>query len=847
MKRLLKVLLCVTMAVITISGQARAASTITPAQGELISLPNLDMKDGASSWFLRDSAKLNDVYQAETTPDGKAALSIHINENSPDRLKSSAYIARRDLPTAAGYYQLQFRAKSNIQNGSAGLHILAQKTDKSYLQILQVGQGGAPRISGKTDWTNYFVVYKIPEGITATVMQFETTSLLGSVSLADVSVEKLEEKTGSALMQQINPQAESAQDYGAKMVATPCRVVNVVGNKMIYQPPGLNHSVLVFNSCTPGEVGSAIFVDYIKNTSTVIPMPTGSGGWDIIETAPGKLLFESLSPLSLVTIDTTNGNYKVLSNVPVPESTYAWRFAKGPDGMIYFGSYPTCHAYSYDPKTLKVKDLGYIGPEGNLYVRQVAVDDRGFLLCAVSVSKPNVVAYNLKTGKQTIVAPGHSSTLTQLGGKVYLPMDGQLQEFDPGVMKFVPVTSPAPPAGLQWKVLLHTSTPQRMVILASDGKWYLCEPGKKPQAIWDLDLKGGSIIGIDAANKILGVRGQEYFVAAPLAKDVQFHSIAKEPVPVSIHFLEADPKGGVTGGPSFGQTLFRYDAARQLEQNTGQVADGGGEVYDGKWLDGKFYYVAYAGGYLGEWDPTQPWDQIHNVNPKILQQYNTDKWGSLIRPIGGIVIGSDKKLYTGWSAEYGKAGGGLTEYDPATGASRSWTNDIFADAMSIGKIAADGKYVYGVTSNGFSGITPPPKPLVFWAFDPAKQKVLFKQTLNVTSGAQVFEVPQTGHVWLANAAGLHLFDAAQLKFTETLVWPKEAGAPGGAADVDARGVSAWIFAGNNILRLEDGAEPQLKVLFQTEKTGHLAAGEDGYLYYTQGSQLWSAPLQKVRR
>lgn len=841
MQQLLKVLLCAGLCLL--SALCRAAD-VQPAKGAPVVLPNLDMNAGAASWILRDASQLDAVYQAEKTPDGKPALSIHLDTNSPDRLKSSAYIARRDLPTAAGYYQLQFQMRTDLQSGTAGLHILAQKTDKSYIQILTVGQGGAPAVNGKTPWTNYFVVYKIPENVTATVIQFETNSALGTVSLANVSLERLSDAEGSALMQQINPQAPGAQEYGAKMVATPCRVVNVVGNKMIYQPPGLDHSVLVFNSCTPGEVGSAIFVDYIKNTSTVIPMPSGSGGWDIIETAPGKLLFESLSPLSLVTIDTTNGDYKVLSNVSVAENTYAWRFAKGPDGTIYFGSYPTCHAYSYNPQTRKVTDLGYIGPEGNLYVRHVAVDDRGFLLCAVSVSKPNVIAYNLKTREQTNVAPGHSSTLTEVGGRVYMTLKGQLQEFDAASMKFAPVTSPAPPAGLQWKVLLHTSTPQRMVILASDGKWYLCEPNKKPQAIWDLDLKGGSIIGIDSDNKVLGVRGQEYFAAAPLANEVSFHAIAEKPVPVSIHFIEADPKGGVTGGPSFGQTLFRYDAARQLEQNTGQVADGGGEVYDGKWLDGKFYYVAYAGGYLGEWDPDQPWDQIHNTNPKILQQYNADKWGSLIRPIGGIVIGPNKKLYTGWSAEYGKAGGGLTEYDPAKGQSRSWTNEIFADAMSIGKIAADKKYVYGVTSNGFSGITPPPKPIVFWMFDPATQKVPFKQTLNVTSGAQVFEVPGTGHVWLADAEGLHRFDAAQLKFTQTLPWPKEAGAPGGAASVDVQGGNAWIFAGNHIVRLTDGAKPQVKVLFQTGKTGHLAAGEDGHLYYTQGSQLWSAPLQR---
>ena len=633
-------------------------------------------------------------------------------------------------------------------------------------------------------------------------------------------------------------------DRSPRSVATPCRAVNAIGNKLIYQPPGLDHPILVINSCTPGEVGSAIFVDYTNHTSTVIPMPTGSGGWDIIETSPGKLLFESLSPLSLVTIDTTDGDYKVLSNVPVTESTYAWQFAKADDGMIYFGSWPTCHAYRYNPQTHEVDDLGYIGPEGNLYVRHVAIDDRGFLLCAVNFSKPNVVACNLKTGEQTVVASGNSGILSQVNGRVYLSIMEQLHEFDSHTMQFVPAAFPAPSANSHWTSLLRTSTPDRAILCASNETIYLSTTGAKPQPIWDLDLKGGSVIGVDSNGKVLGMRGQEYFVAEPLVQELEFHPIANKPVPVSMHFITADPQGGVIGGPSFGQTLFRYDAARQLEQNTGQVADTGGEVYDGLWLNEKFYYVAYAGGYLGEWNPAQPWDQLHNINPKILQKYKAEEFGSLIRPIGEIVRGPKGKLYAGWSADYGMTSGGLTEYDIETAKSRIWHSDIFADAMSIGFITADEKYVYGITSNFFSGVKLPPKPLVFWVFDPATEKVLFNQTLNVTSGAQVFQVPKTGNVWLADPDALHLFDPAEMAFTRTLPLPQKAESPPLISSVDVRGNKAWIFAANAILRLDDSAEPQIKVLFPTEKIGHLAAGYDGQLYFTQGSQLWAVPLDE---
>ena len=841
---MIKVLLCLLILGCVTTGQADQAPSVDVGE---IPLPNLDFSQLNESWILYNSSHLDKTYQAGETPDGKPMLSMKIDENSPEKIKGVSYIGRNDFPVQAGYYQLQFRMSTDLKQGSAQVQIWSQQNHQSYKQILNLGQSGPNQIAGKTPWTSYTVIYQLPENTTSTMAQFEADIAHGIVSVADVSLTKLSDKEGKLMMEKLNVQAPSARAYGAKPVATPCRVVNTVGKKLIYQPPGMDHQVLVLNSSTPGVVGSAIFVDYKNNTSTVVPFPSGSGGWDIIETTPGNLLFESLSPLSLVTISTAEGHYKITDNVPLTKptgSTYAWSFAKGDDGTIYFGSYPTCHAYSYNPQTKAVADLGYIGPKGNLYLRNVAVDDRGFLLCTVHYGTIGEVAYNLKTGQQTIVTEGDSGDLVQVGGRVYVSLGGQLQQFDADAMKFIPVASPAPPAGTHWVSILHSSTPQRMIMRASDNKWYLCESGKEAQLIWDLDLNGGSIIGMDSDGNVLGQRGQSYFVAKPLAQEVQFKPIADHPIPVAMHFIEADPAGGVTGGPMFGQTLFRFDAARHLEQNTDQVANSAGEVYDGKWIDGKFYFVAYSGGDLGVWDPAQPWDQIHNVNPKILQNYSSPEYGSLMRPIGGMVVGPGEKLYAGWSAKKGLDTGALTEYDLKTGTARSWTNEVFAKSMSIGTVAADAKYVYGLTSNEHSGIMVPPRPIDFWVFDPATQKVLFQKQLNETGGAKVIVTPGTGHVWLADESGMHLFDPQQMAFTQSLAWPAEAGRPRGVDKIDARGNNVWLFAGNRIMRLDDGNQPAIKVLFQTDEPGELSAGFDGKLYFTQGTELWETPLAK---
>jgi len=633
----------------------------------------------------------------------------------------------------------------------------------------------------------------------------------------------------------------SMQEYGAVKIGEPCRVVNAIGNKLLFTPPGFDHQVLAINSDTPGAQGSAVFVDYQKSTSTVVPLPGSSGGWDIIEVSPGKLLFESISdPLTLTTIDTTNGNYKVESSVTVPGNQYAWQFAKGKDGKIYMGSYPTSHLYSYDPSSKKVEDLGKIGPDKNLYLRFLAFDSKsGLLLCVSGMSESQIVAYNVTTKKQTVVADQYPIEMHTIYGKVYAAIAKQIYVFDSDQMKMIPLTTPAPPNGAKWESMALASASDHLLVRDSNNQWFDISKQGKCTKVWDKDLRGGGIVAMDANGQIIGLRGQEYFVSKPLASKIAWRPIAENPLPVSIHFIEADPQGGVTGGPSFGQTLFRFDPARQLAQNTGQVADGGGEVYDGIWQNGKFYYVAYSGGYMGIWDPAQPWDQYDNKNPRVVDEYRQAKYGSLIRPIGGIVQGPNKKLYTGWSAQYGKIGGGLTEFDPVTEKSRSWTNERFAPEMSIGKIAADEHYIYGFTSNGFNGVHPPNKPVVFWVFDPATEKVLFKKQMN----GIVFSIPETGHIWATTTDGIHRFNPEKMEFDYTIPWPAGTAPKKGISNATVRENAAWIAVDNRVIKLTDGDQPKLSPLFEAKSRPLLAAGYDGKLYFTQEQELWAAPVK----
>lgn len=807
-------------------------------------LSNGGFEDGLKGWIL-SSAPDERVFRAVEGSEAFAGKKSGLLELTPDTAEKNrhyAYFGRNDLPTGPGLYRFHFAMRTDLTQGYVGAILVAQKPAGQNFMTVYPGQNNSPKVSGKTDWTEYEFTYELALPADVVIVQLQMNDALGKVWFDQVGVEKLESAAAGKIMS--NQISTPDGTHPASPLGEPARNVSPLQQRL-YLDPKTGRPALVINSCTSPGSGAALIVDYENNHTDVVRFPAGSGGWDFIELSPGKLLFESLEPLFLVPVDLKQR--KVILNQVVPQSdnTYAWQFTKGPDGSIYFGSYPTCHAYRYNPKNGTVEDLGRMGPEGNTYVRFVGATGDGWLLCSVMSEKSGIVAYNLKDKTQTFIdLSPDSPRLITIGGTVYATIHGRLQQFDSSTKNFKDADLPAP-AQAAWKGISDSSTADRMVLTASDGAVYILDPGTQPRKIWDLPLRGGRIVGMDAQNRVIGIRGQDYFVAEPLAQTIKPVQLTQDAPPVGIHFIRTDPSGGVTGGPSMGQTLFRYDPARKLHQNTPQVVDGNGEVYDGHWIDGKFYFVSYSGGELVVWDPQQPWDQWNNTNPRRLAQYNTPEFHSLIRPHGGLTIGPGQKLYSGWSAAYGQPSGGISEYDIATGTSRTWSSDLIAPEVSIGSVAGDDQYLYGVTSNSFNGLTRPAKPIRFFVFDPASQKIIHQQELTgVTGDPKVIRIPQTNTLWVGTNLGLYKFDREQMKLASLIPWPQPIQSASATVDSrDAHGWHAWFAVGNRIVQLDDGDAPSLKILLTTPQGIQSLAASDKELYFTQGTWLWSVPLK----
>jgi hypothetical protein len=814
------------------------ASLATAAQAN--TLPNGGFENGLQGWIL-SSAPDDKVFRAADGPDvfaGKRSGLLEISAAAADAGRHYAYFGRNDLPTGPGLYRFHFALRSDLTQGTVGAIIAAQKPAGENFMTITPGQNNAPRISGKTDWTEYDIYYRLPIPADVVIVQLQMNDAVGRVWFDKVSVEKMEDN--AATQEKIQNITSPDGKVHARPLGEPARNVSPLQQRLI-PDPNTGRPLLIINSCTSPGSGAALLVDYENAKTDVLRFPAGCGGWDFIELSPGKFLFESLEPLFLVPVDLRHR--KVLVNQIIPQSTnlYAWQFTKGPDGNVYFGSYPTCHAYRYNPKTNATEDLGRMGPEGNTYVRFIGATSDGWLLSSVMSEKSGIAAYNLKDKSQFFIdLHPDSPRLITLDGIVYATIKGRLQQFDSTAKAFKDADLPTP-AGNFWVKIHDASTSARKVLTAGDGAVYVLDAGKSPQKIWDLPLRGGRVVGMDQQDRVIGIRGQDYFVAAPMATTIQPIQLTQDAPPVGIHFIRLDPDGGVTGGPSMGQTLFRFDPARQLHQNTPQVADGNGEVYDGQWIGGKFYFVSYSGGELAVWDPNQPWDQWNNVNPKRLAQYNAPELHSLIRPQGGLTIGPDGRLYSGWSAAYGQPTGGISEYDIATNQARAWSSDLIAPEVSIGSVAGDDKLIYGVTSNSFNGLTRPAKPIQFFAFDPQSQKIIFKQELQgVVGEPKLIRVPDTGHIWIATNLGLLKFDRDQLNLSPAIPWPQPL--PPTPVDCrDARDSHAWFAVGNHIVQLDDGDTPRLKILLNTPQGIQSLAAGDKALYFTQDTWLWSMP------
>jgi outer membrane protein assembly factor BamB len=358
---------------------------------------------------------------------------------------------------------------------------------------------------------------------------------------------------------------------------------------------------------------------------------------------------------------------------------------------------------------------------------------------------------------------------------------------------------------------------------------------KKLTLVADVDLRGGRLMAVTRKGELLGIRGQDYFVIKPGDRTLRLRPIPAEGLGRPVLFLEADDKGRIWGGPHFGQTLFSFDPRTKKAVNTGVVSDAGGEVFDVAFLNGKVYAASYAGGDIICYDPGAKWDQYNHVNPRLLATVGPD----FIRPNGGIVVGPDQKLYSGWMARYGTYGGAVAVTDPKTGKTERILNPLGAQAIT--GLAVDARSAYIGTSLSANGL--PEKTGEsprFGVLDLASRKVVFSHAFDGTSTVRsvVFDA-QTRRVAMVVNGTLKLFDTVSSALVTDL--PADL-AKVTSDNIVTTGHGRVLFGNEKRVVAMDLANGHTETLAELPaRVKNMAVAKDGFLYLTSGADLYRIP------
>lgn len=797
---------------------------------------NGDFQDHFSTWSFRGGKK-SDTYQILNCNKNNIGV-INIDKDTPIELRKAAYISRSDLPVEKGEYSLSFFIKTDLKKGKAGFRLATIVKNQTKIIAISGDKENIMYLTGASAWKKVTVNFKIKSLVEKVILQLEAIESIGSIYFSTISLEK----------HRHSKPIQNKKISLSKLITVPFKLVNPTSGALI-ENPFTNQPELVINNCLDrieNSKGSAIFIDYSNSQSTNISFPSGVGGWSFIKPKNQNFIyFESIGNPYLYAVSQKTHEIDEEKSISFQRKilgNYLWSLAEF-NNCIYTGSYGSSAIHKCNLANQKISLVDKLSSfKGNLYARQIAISDDGWLLAYVGYEHEETFALNLYTGKK-IKTSKVVKNLQTIDGEIY----GKLQkEKNDRVVKYnskIKAFSELPfscPNNSYWYDIIPSVKEGEFLLQSFDKKYYLFEGYQKPlRKVLDVSIKNGKVVGIDRNNTIVGFSNQQYFTSKASSNQVEWKPILSSPPAVPIFFLIPNPFGGVTGGSKMCQAFFNYNHSEKSIDTIVNITNYG-QIYDGVWLREEFYFACYSSGQLLKWSPQK---KNKKKAIKTLAYYNSPEYLHLIRPNGGVIKGPNNCIFAGWSSGYGKKLGGISYFNPKTKEKKVWSSSIIAPEVSIGNIASDNLYIYGTTSQIFNGATSFPKPIIFWILDPKKDKIIHKQNIvgniNVPS---VISEEKTKTIWLADDKGIIQFDKKKIKFTKRIYFPNGSGNTQ-FSDYSTSNGNIFFALDNKIIQcdLKDKI-PEFKVIaVQARKIDNLSINDD-LLYFSTGSELHSIQL-----
>jgi len=606
----------------------------------------------------------------------------------------------------------------------------------------------------------------------------------------------------------------------------PCRGKNILSGRIVTdRATGRELLAMVdMNETTGAEL---LFVDFGKNKGVKYHCPGGSGSWALNEVPGDRLVIGTFYDGKFMVFDLRKMEF--IKDVYFPGESYIWNLALGGDGRMYGGTYGGGKLGALDLKTYEVEDLGNPAPP-NMYCRNVSSLPDGRILSQFGEEKDTVLVFDPTTKKFEPVPKqieGISAGITWHGYFLAGSRMFKGDSLEPAEPPF-----PVPPADRGTWYINTSASNDDMLIVQQKNYVYTYGYGEKALTpVTDLDLSSTRIIGVSKKNELLCFKGEDYVVVKPGDKKLNPKRIPVESSPRPTHFLRCDEQGILWGGTIFGQTLWWMDPKTRKYENTRVICNAGGEAYDVACKEGKVYAVTYAGGDIVMYDRMKPWDQLGNVNPKVIASVGREK--GYIRPIAGARFGPDGKLYSGWMARYGTYGGAISITDPDTGETRLIENPLGEQA--IHGLAVDAAYAYASTTLAGNGLpTKQGESAKFGIVEPATGKVVFEK---IFDGASTILVPgydePTKRLVLSNGGALMLFDTSKRDF---IALPEDT--PKLTSYCTAMKDGCLYYGSEkSIVKLDVRRRKFERIAEATGRVSNVALGPDGTVYFSSGADV----------
>jgi len=508
-------------------------------------------------------------------------------------------------------------------------------------------------------------------------------------------------------------------------VGQPCHNFQILGIARFVDPQDGREKVVLANFAA-GATGTIIIVDPTSGAGESIDMPGDSGAWALLNYRDERLLvgtcgqFGYLHDLDLRTREWAPPRRD-------PDETYIWNLDLGPDGMVYGGTYPNCVLLRYDPEKRELQNLGRMSDNtANLYSRMVYCGAPGHVIVACISAEPHLAAWSMETGQ--------ASRFGRPGVHV--------REVNP---EFVCTQN-----GDE----LHFYDSRTLAPLSEDLSDRLAPADR-------VDRYPGTSVSVRLQDGSgFAVRGQGYYIDDGSDESPELLPLPAAAPATHMLTIAADAHGRIWGSSGFGQTIFSWDPDSGEAWNSQVITDNSGEVYGVAVADGRLFLACYSGGDHVVYDPAQPWSQLDNRNPRTLAPVGP----ALVRPAGKSVVGPDGNVWTGWMAQYGAYGGGISRVDVATLEMSSWYDPV--PGQTVVALAADERYLYFVTGGSANGLQAKVAPFHFVVWSPDGQIVWQREFAQGSTLTHV--VAGCGRVVVAVDDQLEIFDPDKLEFISSV-------------------------------------------------------------------------------